>query len=153
MKDRDEAEALREIYDSARTLAHGQEGWDGFYVMVKAKLEAARQAGAEEALKVLKEKAKNFSDADYAHAAQGGGIYFSADHLRGSAAAYTDMICHIDQALRALSLTQEGAAPLITDHIFVPHRVEGGGGPDTCAHPTPCGEPEARHARTRGEKE
>lgn len=55
--------------------------------------------------------------------------------------------------IRALPLTQEGAAPLITDHIFVPHRVEGGGGPDTCAHPTPCGEPEAMHARTRGEKE
>lgn len=51
-------------------------------------------------LERLKEKAKEFSDADYAHAAQGGGLAFSADHLRGSAAAYADMVTHIDQAIR-----------------------------------------------------
>jgi len=70
--------------------------------------EGAELGPGLEALKTLKAKAKGFSDADYAHADQGGGIYFSAYHLRGSAAAYADMVTHIDQEIRALGQKREG---------------------------------------------
>ncbi len=64
------------------------------------KSESANRALVE-ALKRLKAKAAEFAKVDRRVADSGGGIAFSADHLRGSAAAYEDMTKHIEAALAA----------------------------------------------------
>ena len=47
-----QAEAIYAIYKAAQKLAHGQEGWDGFYVLVVHHLQAAEAAERERCAKV-----------------------------------------------------------------------------------------------------